>query len=133
MTDIITASVKALYARLDSELTTPVVSNVTEGSVFPYSVIEGFASNRAALKGGVMWDMTWTVHSFSAVAGMSEIATIMGQIFDAVEDYAFDLTDDGYCCDMARAEAQELYIEDYDNGVPIRHGETKIHLIATRL
>ncbi len=76
---------KAIYDRLSSELSTPVLDHVPDSQPFPYVTIGEATATRWGHKLADGKNATHTIHIWSRHKGYSEILTIAGEIEDALE------------------------------------------------
>lgn len=98
----------AIYARLDSQITTPIYSYVPQNSTYPYIRIGDVALTTMDTKTTEMQEYQLTIHSFSKdKASSSEIETIQANIYAAIHNYALAVS--GYNVVFLRQESMQVF------------------------
>lgn len=109
---------RAVYARLASQLTTPVYNHVPQGSPFPY-VVTGYKTSvpwRTKTEDGQ--EITITIDVWSNAAGDKEAATLMGQVYAALDRQESALTMSGFTCVVIECGFTDLAPYTEDEGEP---------------
>jgi hypothetical protein len=105
---------KAVYARLDAQLTTPIYSFVPQDSAYPYVRIGDVTSVTQDTKTTEIQEYNVTIHSFDkSIASSSPIEAIVANIYAALHNYA--LTISGYNVVLCRQENLNIFQQGEPN------------------
>lgn len=105
---------KAIYARLDAQLATPIYSYVPQNSAYPYVRIGDVSSVTQDTKTTELQQYSVTIHSFDkSVASSSPVEVIVANIYAALHNYA--LTISGYNVVLCRQENLNIFQQGEPN------------------
>ena len=103
---------KAIYQRLDSQLSTPVYDHVLQGSAPPYVVIGADTMTDFSSKTTSGFDCTLTIHAWDYdKAGRKSVKTILSDIYDALHRQEASITVTGFQLLMLDFEFEESFQE----------------------
>lgn len=115
---------RAIFTRLSNILSIPVFDNVPDNAVAPYIVIGDDTMIEFDSDGGLGFEATLTIHTWSKYRGRAEVKGIMGLIYDALHRAEF--TVQGYNLLGCDSEFSETFLES--DGVT-RHGVQRFRIL----
>lgn len=113
---------KAIYERLDAQLSVPVYDHVPQGQAAPYVVIGADTLTDWSTKTQAGWEFTVTIHAWDfEKAGRKSVKTVLSDAYDALHQQEANVTVTGFQLVQIRFEFEETFQETAVEGPADRY------------